>query len=287
MTRLIFGCGYLGQRVGQRWLERGERVVAVTRSADSAEHLAGLGFEALIADVTRPETLGQLPAAETVLYAVAYGRDNSLSRTQVQVDGLRAALDALRQPPRRLVYVSSTSVYGQCQGGWVDEDTPCQPDREQGRVALAAEEVVRSHPVSPNAVVLRLAGLYGPGRIPFLRDLADGRPLAVAADAVVNLIHVDDAAEVVLAAAERAEPPVTLLVSDGHPVLRREFYRHLAELLGLGPPTFLDAKPADAPSRRGFGNKRVRNTKMLDLLGVRLRYPTYREGLESVARTPS
>jgi len=287
MTRLIFGCGYLGQRVGQRWIERGERPVAVTRSAQRAEELARLGFQPLVADVTRPETLHHLPAAETVVYAVAYGRANSLSRTEVQVAGLRAALDALRQPPRRLVYISSTSVYGDCHGGWVDEDTPCQPDREQGRVALAAEETLRSHPVGSSAVVLRLAGMYGRGRIPSLGDLAAGRPLAVAADAVVNLIHVDDAAAIVLAAAEQADPPTLLLVSDGHPVLRREFYRCLSQWLRLPPPTFLEPEPAELASRRGFGSKRVRNARMLQALGAPLRYPTYREGLAAVAQARS
>lgn len=287
MAKLIFGCGYLGQRVGQRWIEWGERVVAVTRSAESAEQLARSGFQPVVADVTQPETLRDLPTAEIVLYAVAYGRDNRLPRTRVQVEGLRAALDALRQPPRRLVYVSSTSVYGDCQGGWVDEDTPCEPDREAGRVALAAERALRSHPAGSNAVVLRLAGLYGPGRIPLLGDLAAGRPLPVAADAVVNLIHVDDAATVVLAAAERAQPPSLLLVSDGHPVPRREFYRYLSELMRLPPPAFAEPDPAERHSQRGFGNKRVRNAKMLASLGVELRYPTYREGLAAIVRAPA
>ncbi len=284
MTRLIFGCGYLGQRVGRQWIEGGERPVAVTRSAERAEELARLGFQPIVADVTRPETLGGLPAAQTVVYAVAYGRTNSRSRTEVQVNGLRAVLDALRRPPRRLVYVSSTSVYGDCRGDWVDEDTPCRPDREQGRVALAAEESLRSHPVGSNAVVLRLAGLYGPGRIPSLGDLAAGRPLAVAADAVVNLIHVDDAAAIVAAAAQHPDPPATLLVSDGHPVLRREFYRCLSERLRLPPPTFVDPDPAERSFRRGFGNKRVRNARMLATLGVRLQYPSYREGLAAIVQ---
>ncbi len=282
MTRLIFGCGYLGQRVGQRWIARGERPVAVTRSEEQAQALVHLGFQPLVADVTRPETLKNLPTAETVVYAVAYGRTNSASRTRVQVDGLRAALDALKQPPRRFIYISSTSVYGDLHGDWVDEQTPCKPDREEGRVAWAAEQALRAHPLGADAVVLRLAGLYGPDRIPRLGDLVAGQPLTLAADAMVNLIHVDDAATVVLAAVERAPAGDTLLVSDGHPVLRREFYRFLSERLGLPPPTFLEPDPAERSSRRGFGNKRICNAHMLKTLGVTLQYPTYREGLVAV-----
>lgn len=283
MTRLIFGCGYLGERVGRRWIELGATPVAVTQSAARAEQLARLGFEPLIADVTRPDTLADLPAADTVLYAVGYDRASGLSRAQVQVDGLRAVLNALR-PPVRFLYVSSTSVYGESEGAWVDEDTPCRPDRENGRVALAAEELLRSHPVGSRAIVLRLAGIYGPGRLLRMQDLLAGQPIGVAADAIVNLIHVEDAASTILAAEQRARPPATYLISDGHPVSRREFYRHLSELLHLPAPTFLDVETDQRQSLRGFGNKRVRNSRMLEELGIRLAYPSYREGLEAIVR---
>jgi nucleoside-diphosphate-sugar epimerase len=284
MTRLIFGCGYLGERVGRGWIDRGVTPVAVTRSAERAGELARRGFQPLIADVTRPETLAGLPAAQIVLYAVAYDHRSELSRAQVQIEGLRAVLDALPQPPTRFIYVSSTAVYGSCEGAWVDEDTPCLPDRESGRIALAAEEVLRSHPIGSRAIVLRLAGLYGHGRLLRMQDLLAGQPIAVPADAVVNLIHVDDAASVVLAAEQRAHPPATYVVCDGHPVDRRDFYRHLCELLRLPAPRFVDPEPELRESLRGAGNKRVRNQRMLNQLGVRLTYPSYREGLAAIAR---
>jgi nucleoside-diphosphate-sugar epimerase len=182
-----------------------------------------------------------------------------------------------------LIFISSTGVYGNCEGGWIDEDTPCHPDRESGRMALAAEETLRSSALGACATVLRLAGLYGPGRIPKIDDLLAGGPLAVAAGAVVNLIHVDDAASVVLAAERQARPSATYVVSDGHPVPRREFYRYLAELLRLPPPTFVEPSPREGRSPRGAGNKRVRNHRMLEELHVRLDYPSYREGLAAIA----
>jgi nucleoside-diphosphate-sugar epimerase len=282
MTKLIFGCGYLGERVGRRWIDCGERPVAVTRSADRAEQLARRGFQPLIADVTRPESLADLPAAETVLYAVAYDRSGGLSRAEVQINGLRAVLDALPKPPTRFIYVSSTAVYGNCEGAWVDENTPCRPDRENGRIALAAEEALRSHAIGSRVIVLRMAGLYGPERLLRMQDLPAGQPIAVAADAIVNLIHVDDAVSVVLAAEQRAQPPATYVVSDGHPLPRREFYRYLSELLHLPPPVFTDVEPDQSQSPRGFGNKRVRNARMLEDLGIQLAYPSYRDGLAAL-----
>jgi nucleoside-diphosphate-sugar epimerase len=184
----------------------------------------------------------------------------------------------------RFLYISSTSVYGESQGAWVDENTPCLPDRESGRVALAAEEVLRSHPVGARAIVLRLAGIYGPGRVLRMQDLAAGQRIDVAAEAIVNLIHVDDAVATILAAEQRAQPPATYVVSDGHPLPRREFYRYLSELLHLPPPTFLDVKTDQGRSLRGFGNKRVRNERMLEELGIQLAYPSYHEGLEAIVR---
>jgi nucleoside-diphosphate-sugar epimerase len=149
-------------------------------------------------------------------------------------------------------------------------------------VLLAAEELLRAHPLGSHAIVLRLAGLYGPRRIPRIGDLLAGRQIAASSGAIVNLIHVDDAASVVLAAEERAEAPATYVVSDGQPVRRREFYRYLGRLLHLPPPTFVEVEPTQSPSPRGAGNKRVRNARMLRELKVQLAYPSYREGLAAI-----
>ncbi len=279
MAKLIFGCGYLGRRVARRWLALGHKVFVVTRSPERARSLAAEGLDPIVADVTRPGTLSSLPTAEMVLSSIGYDRSAAVSRHGVQVAGLGAVLDALPDETGRICYISSTAVYGNAAGALVDEDTLCRPDREGGRIVLAAEGLLRAHPLGRRAVMLRLAGLYGPGRVPRMQDLTSGRPLAVAADAVANLIYVDDAAEVVLAAEAAATPPVTYLVSDGHPVVRREFYRHLAELLHLPPPAFVEPHASQAELSRGAGNKRVSNARMLEELNVTLVYPSYREGL--------
>lgn len=284
MTAIVFGCGYLGRRVAGLWAAAGRTVYAVTRRADRAEDLAREGLHALVADVTRPETLRGLPPARTVLYAVGYDPRSHASREQVYVQGLRAVLDALPDRVEKVVFTSSTGVYGSSGGRWVDELTPCRPTRDAGRAMLAAEETLRSHRLGDRAIVLRLAGLYGPGRVPRLADVRAGRPIEAAEGACLNLIHVEDAARVVVAAAERTRPPRTYVVSDGHPTDRREFYLYLAELLGSPPPRFVDPSPQGAADRRGGADKRVKSARMIEELGLILAYPTYREGLRAIVR---
>jgi nucleoside-diphosphate-sugar epimerase len=282
MAKLIFGCGYLGCRVGQRWLHAGHEVYAVTRAHQRAAELERLGFRPIVADVTERSTLGTLPAAETVLYAVGYDGSSGKAIGDVYARGLANALDSLGAEPARVIYISTTGVYGDAEGEWVDEQTPCRPSREGGRASLAAEEVLRAHRWQPRSIILRLAGLYGPGRIPRRDALVAGEPIPAPAEGYLNLIHVDDAAAVVLAAEERARPPQLYLVSDSQPGQRGDYYRELARLLGAPPPRFV-TPPADAPaSLRAAADKRISNRRMLEDLGVRLTYPSFREGLAAI-----
>jgi nucleoside-diphosphate-sugar epimerase len=258
-------------------------VYAVTRNARRAANLQAEGLHPIVADVTRPASLGRLPAAETVLYAVGFDRQAGGSMREVYVDGLRHALDSLSESTQRIVYISSTSVYAQGEGVWVDEASPCEPLRENGRIVLAAEAVLRGHRWGARSIVLRLAGIYGPGRIPRRGALAAGEPIAAPSEGYLNLIHVDDAVSIVLAAERCAVPPPRLYtVSDGHPVVRGDYYRELARLIGGPEPTFV-APEADSPAAlRAEANKRVSNAKLLAELGVSLAYPSYREGLAGI-----
>jgi nucleoside-diphosphate-sugar epimerase len=286
-VKLVVGCGYLGLHVARQWQEAGHRVVAITRSAERAEDLRCLGIEPLVADITRPETLAQLPVAKTVLYCVGYDRHGVGSRWDIQVQGLRNVLDALSAATERILYISSTSVYGNAGGDWVHEESPCRPAREAGKVLLAAEELVRGNPLGNRAIILRLAGIYGPGRLPHLADMVAGKPMAIPSGGWLNLIHVEDAASVVLAAEARSTVPRLYVVSDGHPTNRRDFYRCLAELLKLPDPKFVDSHVSESASTRSVDQKRVDNARMLKDLGIRLKYPSFREGLVSVARAKS
>ncbi len=207
------------------------------------------GLRPVVADVTHGETLAALPPAETVLYAVGYDRAAGRSMREVYVAGLLAVLDSLPPSVERLIYISSTGVYGQTDGQWVDEDSPCEPTRESGRVCLEAERALLAHRLGGRSVTLRLAGIYGPGRLPNQAALRGGEPIAAASDGYLNLIHADDAASAVLAAAEHARPSSLYTVSDGHPAQRHEYYAEAARLLGAPSPRVRGTAPGFAQSR--------------------------------------
>jgi nucleoside-diphosphate-sugar epimerase len=293
VSKLIFGCGYLGERVAERWRAAGDKVALVTRSSQRAETFRQNGFAAIVADITQPETLTQLPVADTVLFAVGYDRTAGQSIMDVYVGGVRNVLGALPADSRRFIYVSTTGVYGPAGGEWVDEVTPPDPQRDGGRASLAAEQVLADDSAYVDCVILRLAGIYGPGRVPFLSELQSKVPIKVPSTGYLNLIHVDDAAAVVLAAGEPKAPvdtPPTNLarifcVSDGHPVARHEFYNEAARIIGAPPPRFAESDPDSPRAKRARGNRRVRNDKMLAELNVRLFYPDYRAGLAAILAT--
>ena len=285
MAKLIVGCGYLGKRAANRWLGAGEQVYAVTRSAARAEDLKQPGIEPIVADVTDRASLARLPAVDTVLYAVGFDRSAGKPMQEVYVDGLRNVLDALPDAVRRIVYISSTSVYSQGGGVWVDERSETRPLRENGCICLAAEQVLRQHRLGQRSIILRLAGIYGPDRIPRLAALVAGEPIAAPSEGYLNLIHVDDAANIVLAAEQRATPPCLYTVSDGQPPVRAEYYAELARLAGAPPPHFTTPDPGSPAAMRAESNKRISNRKLIADLDVPLRYPSYREGLRAVVQS--
>lgn len=265
---LIVGCGYLGRRVAARWLAAGSRVVALTRR--NAEALAAQGIEPIIGDVLHPASLQALPAASTVLYAVGLDRGAGHSMRAVYVDGLANVLDAL-PACERFIHISSTSVYGQTDGSLVDESSPTQPLDENGRVVLEAEQLLRAR--RPDAIILRFAGIYGPDRLLRRQALLKSETVFGDARKWLNLIHVEDGVEAVLAAEDRGTPGETYNIADDEPVTRRDFYTHLAELIGAPTPKFEDR---DEPQS---ANRRISNAKAKRALGWTPRLASYREGL--------
>jgi nucleoside-diphosphate-sugar epimerase len=263
-THLILGCGYLGCVVARRWFDAGHPVAALTRSR--ADEFRSLGIEPILGDVTDPNL--RLPAADTVLYAVGLDRSAGKSMRDVYVGGLANVLNAL-PAVRRFIYVSSTSVYAQTDGGWVDELSLTEPVAENGRVVLEAERLLRER--RPDAIILRFAGIYGPGRGVRKAAVEKGEPIAADPDGWLNLIHVEDGATAVIAAAERAPTGATYNVADDRPVTRREFYTEMAELIGGPPPRFTTAAERS--------NRRISNRKMRSELGVELRFPDFHAGL--------
>jgi nucleoside-diphosphate-sugar epimerase len=265
--RLIFGCGYLGRRVAALWRANGHRVAALTRK--NADALRALGVEPVVGDILHPDSLRTLPAASTVLYAVGFDRSAGRSVREVYVDGLANALDTL-PACTRFVYVSATSVYGQTNGEIVTEGSPTAPIEEAGKVVLKAEQLLRAK--RPDAIVLRFAGIYGPGRLLRKQPTLNGEPLVGDADKWLNLVHVADGAGAVLRAESHGAPGETYNVSDGAPVSRRAFYTLLAELLRAPPAAFEDRPEPSTPNRRVDASK-------LRALGWQPMFANYRAGL--------
>lgn len=265
-THLILGCGYLGRVVSRQSLATGIRVAAVTRS--QSDELRSLGIEPILGDVTDPTSL-KLPAADTVVHAIGLDRSAGKSMREVYLGGLSNVLDVL-PAPRRFIYISSTSVYGQTNGEWVDEESPTEPAEENGRIVLECERLLRQR--IPEAIVLRFAGIYGPDRLIKRAALEKADPLVTDPDKLINLIHVEDGARAVIAAAERGRPGATYNVADGNPVTRREFYDELSRLLGAPTPRF----ESQAGERT---NRRISNRRMATELDMELSFPDFRSGL--------
>jgi nucleoside-diphosphate-sugar epimerase len=295
-TKLIFGCGYLGFRVAQLWRKAGRHVMAVTRSENRSPQLAMAGLFIIGADVTQPQSLAclaDLPKLggreiDCVLFAVGHDRTAGPSIENVYAGGLHNVLAALPDTVQRFIFTSTTGVYGPAGGEWVDERTPPAPQREGGRASLAAEQALAAHPLGANSVILRLAGLYGPGRVPFLDELQSGNPIPAPSAGNLNLIHADDAATVVIAADRLPafdDGPRVYCVSDGCPVERGEFYREVARQICAPPPQFVEPARESPRAARAAADRRVRNTRMFQELNVKLAHPDYRAGLAAILET--
>ena len=282
MDRLVFGCGYLGNRVAQRWLESGDRVFAVSRSEQSARAMQQDGLLPIVADVTQPESLIDLPEVDTVLYAVGFDRLSGHSIADVYVQGLQNVLAQLPAPRQRLLYISSTGVYGQSAGEWVDESSICQPERAGGLACLAAEQELEKQRAELDSCILRLAGIYGPGRLPRRDALLAGEPIKAPADGWLNLIHVEDAVRVVLAAATAGQLPDRLLVSDGTPLRRQQYFAELCRQLDAPDPCFDEQQQSETDRARASSSKRVSNRQLLDLLGEVIVFDSFADGLADI-----
>ena len=260
-TPLILGCGYLGSRVAALWLHQNRCVHAATRNAG---HLPA-GVEPIVCDVLQAVSLRAIPEVDTVLYAIGFDRTSGADMRTVYVDGLANVLDHL-PAPKRFIYISSSSVYGQIDGGWIDETAPTQPNEASGQIVLEAENILRTK--RPDAIILRFAGIYGPGRLLRRQTIEKGEPIVGDADKWLNLIHVDDGAQAVLCAEQNGEPGRVYNVCDDHPVRRRYFYTTLARLLHVNEPTFVCAAVGSAVPPHEKGNRRLNNRRMKDELRV-------------------
>ena len=269
MRVAILGCGYVGIALGRRLRAAGHRVVGVRRSADGLKRVAEAGLDPVEADVTDRSSLSAVPDADWVVFAASAGGRSAEAARETYLEGVRTTARVFADrddPPGRFLYTSSTGVYGDKGGAWVDESTAPTPDGERGEVLVAAEEAALDGPLA--GTVARFAGLYGPDRYRLERYL-DG-PVA---EGYVNLLHREDAAGAVAHLLETGRARgETVLVVDDEPVARPDLARWLADECGVDPPGVTAPASGRARAQKRCSNDRLR------ALGYEFEYPTFREG---------
>ena len=279
---LIAGCGYVGTALGLRLAAAGHVVWGIRRSAEGLPS----GIRHVAADLTIPETLRELPPAlDIVFYTAAPNGPDEAAYRAIYVDGLRYVLEALvrqHQSPQRVLLTSSTAVYAQSGGEWVDETSPTEPQHFTGRRVLEGERVLLDGPFP--ATVLRLGGIYGPGRTSLIERVRQG--LATCRDGpplYTNRIHRDDCAGALHHLMTLPQPEFRYIGVDHEPADYCDVLCWLATQLGAPPPRV--EAPSGMDTRRHRTNKRCCHDKLI-ASGYVFRYPTFRIGYAALlART--
>jgi nucleoside-diphosphate-sugar epimerase len=277
----LFGLGFSGRVIARRLLEQGWRVTGTSRSGESPDLP---GVEVLPFDRDHPLPASVLAGVTALLSSVP---PDGLGDPVLDVMGeaIRAAA------PAWTGYLSTTGVYGDHGGGWVDEDTPPAPNLDRSRRRLAAEQGWQTLPAPLSAHVFRLAGIYGPGRSAIDTVKAGEARRIAKPGQVFSRIHVEDIASAVLASLARPAPGTVYNLCDDDAAPPQDVIAYACRLLGVESPPEIPWAQAEAmlsPMARSFyaDNKRVSNRRMKEDLVVVLKYPSYREGLAAILNFP-
>jgi nucleoside-diphosphate-sugar epimerase len=282
MRVLIVGCGYVGLPLGAGLVRLGHEVCGVTRSARNHAALKARSIQPFIADIAQRPELDNLPLPfDWVVNTVSSSQGGIQEYKQVYWQGTRHLIDWLATaPPKKFVYTSSTSVYGQTDGSEVTESSPAEPPSETGRVLAATEKLLLDAAREKGfpAIILRVAGIYGPGRGHLFLQYLKGRArLAGRGEGLLNMIHRDDVVNCIIAALKNGHAGEVYNAVDDEPAPQIDFFRWLSETLGKDMPPFGD-EPAPAGRKRAVTNKKVLNRKLKAELGCQFKYPTFRQG---------
>ena len=274
-----FGHGFSARALTKLLLPDGWDVIGTTRKEDKIADLEAEGTTARLwpgSDIAE-----DLKRSTHLLISAGPGPDGD--------PVLNTASDLIRAaaPFDWVGYLSTTGVYGDHKGAWVDEDTPFTPSTKRGemRVKAEADWATFADEVGLPLHIFRLAGIYGPGRGPFAKVRAGTARQIIKPGQVFSRIHVDDIAQVVAASIARPNPGRAYNVCDDDPAPPQDVLAHAAELLSLPPPPEVDFETAEmTPMARSFyaESKRVRNDRIKEELGVKLLYPDYRTGLKAL-----
>ena len=285
MRVLIVGCGYVGLPLGIELVRQGHEVFGLRRSVTAADELKRIGIRPLRADITRPEELQQLPRDfDWVVNCTASGGGGPDEYRQIYREGNRNLIAWLTGSPlKKFIYTSSTSVYGQNDGSLVTESSPAQPEAETAKVLVETEQLLLAAAQQGfPAVILRVAGIYGPARGHSFKAFLRGEARIEGEGArFLNMIHRDDLVGVIIAALQQAAPGKIFNAVDDEPVSQLKFFEWLAVELDrpLPPCVTVDA---EAGRKRGLTSKRVGNEQLQRELGYAFRYPDFRSGYRKI-----
>lgn len=273
---LIAGCGYVGGATADLFHAAGWEVEGWTRSPESAAQLAAKPYAVHAIDITNRSAIEVAAGGfDVVIHCASSGGGGTESYQRIYLEGARNLLAGLK--PRRFIYTSSTSVYAQTSGEWVDEESVTEPVHETGKILRQAEAFVRQN----GGLVARLAGIYGPARSALLRKFLSGEArLDNGGERYLNQIHRDDIAAALLHLSatpiECSSAAPVVNVADDQPITQREAYTWLAKKLDRPLPA---AAAGPSERKRGASNKRVSNRKMR-ALGWQPKFPTFPIGME-------
>ncbi|ABQ25951.1 SDR family oxidoreductase [Geotalea uraniireducens] len=285
---LIVGCGDMGKRVAGLVMAEGADVSALVRSAEKGQKLAELGIQPVVGDLDELSSLATLPTRDALVFYFAPppGGGNMDPRMR----SFCASIEAGNEP-RRVVYMSTSGVYGDCGDALVTEETPPNPQTARAKRRYDAETVLSEwgRERGVEVVILRVTGIYGPGRLP-ITQLANGHPLLdERLSPPTNRIHAEDLARVCVAAAEKGDDGDIFNVSDGRVGTMSQYFNAVADILGYPRPRQISLEEAHrvmTPLMLSYisETRRMGNGKMLKKLGIKLLYPTLEEGLKACVR---
>jgi len=287
---VIFGCGYVGSAVARAAVAAGARVEALTRNPETASALRARGLAAVVvADLVSNEWHNRIEGGvDFVVNCVSSGGGGADGYRQSYVEGMRSILAwaAARGPIGTMAYTSSTSVYPQGGGATVDESAPADGATANGRIIRESEILLQQAPpaVCRRRFILRLAGIYGPGRHHLLDQLRTGAAgLPGTGDYHLNLVHRDDIVAALLAclAAPAAVAGGIFNVADLAPALRADVVRWLAAKLGCAMPAF-DGRAGARRDGAPMPDRLISSEKIVRILGWRPRFPDYQAGFNSI-----
>jgi nucleoside-diphosphate-sugar epimerase len=289
MKCLIVGCGYVGLPLGAELARQGHEVFGLRRSASAENELKAAGVHPLIADITQPGSLARLPRDfDWVANCVAFGGGSADDYRKIYLEGNHNLISWLAvSPPKKFLYTSSTSVYGQNDGSIVTEQSPAKPAADTAKVLVEAEKYLldaacgsrgRSPHLKFPAVILRVAGIYGPERGHWFRQFLRGEArIEGDGSRFLNMIHRDDVVGCIIAALKSARAGEIYNAADDEPVSQLDFFRWLAATLDKPLPPAV-SEDADIVPKRGVTNKRVSNRKLKMELGYQFKHPNFRDG---------